>query len=212
MNNKNKVIKKISSLLGNKKRHNPPDFLIKIPNNKTNRIEALEETFIEEVKKLSGEVSKLKIDDISRAIENLIRSNEISKVVLWTDTKTKSYKVEEELSKLKIDIVYSQSNKMEIESCGLGITTCDYAISDTGTLVIMSTEKKSSLVSLLPPIHLVIVTLNDIVPNLESILNEIKANRNVVLISGPSRTADIELISTLGVHGPKKLIIWMINE
>lgn len=210
MKNKNKVIKKISDSLGNKKINNPADLLMNIPNNNTTGIGTLEETFIEEVKKLSGEVTKLKIEDIPRSIENLIRSNDIRKVVLWSDTKTRSYEIEERLSKLKIDIILSQSDKLEIESCDLGITTCDYAISDTGTIVIMSNEMKSSLVSLLPPIHLVLVTPNDIVPNLESILNRIKTYKNVVLISGPSRTADIELIATLGVHGPKKLIVWVI--
>ncbi len=97
-----------------------------------------------------------------------------------------------------------------IDRASAGITGATFAIAQSGTLVEIATNDAVRLVSSLPRTHIGIVRARDIVPRFEDAaprLREIfNANGNgctVSFISGPSRTGDIELKLTLGVHGPE---------
>jgi L-lactate dehydrogenase complex protein LldF len=94
-----------------------------------------------------------------------------------------------------------------------GLTGCAAAISDTGTLVLPSGIGRPLTASLLPDIHVAIIHAWQIVPSLEAALRseQIAASANAVLITGPSRTADIEMTLTIGVHGPKELIAYIVE-
>lgn len=95
----------------------------------------------------------------------------------------------------------------------VGITTADYALADTGTLVIASGGEQHRLISLLPPTHVCLLDPARVLPSLTHLLARLggrfgapeSAPKNVNCITGPSRTADIEQAITLGVHGPKSL-------
>ena len=93
----------------------------------------------------------------------------------------------------------------------LGIAEADYAISSTGTLVITGMAGRPNFLTLVPPASLVIVEVDRIIPNLATLFatmapEAISANR-MTLITGPSRTADIEKRIVLGIHGPKSLAV-----
>lgn len=95
------------------------------------------------------------------------------------------------------------------EACAtmpVGITSCDYALADTGTLVMLS---EARLVSLLPPMHIAVVPAGRILTGLDELLtilpNPAATTSSMVLITGPSRTADIEQILVRGVHGPGEI-------
>lgn len=94
--------------------------------------------------------------------------------------------------------------------CDVGITSCDWAIAETGTLVMRSRPGQERVASLLPPMHIAIVERRQIVPDLIDVVNHLTAAglealpSNVTLITGPSKTGDIELQLTTGVHGPGK--------
>ena len=94
-----------------------------------------------------------------------------------------------------------------------GVTTADYAIADTGTLVLVSGDEQHRLISLVPPLHICILKQSAILPNLAELMSRVgdgpysKDTPPLVMtfITGPSRTADIELTLTMGVHGPREL-------
>ena len=67
-------------------------------------------------------------------------------------------------------------------------------------------------VSLAPRIHLAIVRPEMLRPDMHQVFADGKDNNYLVFIAGPSRTTDIELTTTLGVHGPKELFVWMLEE
>jgi L-lactate dehydrogenase complex protein LldG len=98
----------------------------------------------------------------------------------------------------------------------IGITGVSYGIADTGTLVIGADREYNRLASLLPAVHLAIVRSDQLMPNLHSTLERISTsgqiNQAVTLITGPSRTADIELTLTIGVHGPKELQVVLLKS
>ncbi|HKR14003.1 MAG TPA: lactate utilization protein [Pyrinomonadaceae bacterium] len=97
----------------------------------------------------------------------------------------------------------------------VGITTAQAAIAETGTLVLDSAREHHRLVSLVPPVHVAIVDAATIFQTLGAALAFIHQNGNispaVTFITGPSRTADIELTLTIGVHGPQELYV-IVNE
>lgn len=94
----------------------------------------------------------------------------------------------------------------------IGISQMDWALADTGTLVQDSTAAERRLVSSLPEIHIAIIDANKILPDLSSLFAMIHAADTPYLafITGPSRTADIERVLTIGVHGPERLVIVVI--
>jgi L-lactate utilization protein LutC len=90
-----------------------------------------------------------------------------------------------------------------------GITSADYALADTGTLVMLSSGQEARMISLLPPAHIAVVPRGRILTGLDelfAILPDPSAQTSsMVLITGPSRTADIEQILVRGVHGPGEI-------
>jgi L-lactate utilization protein LutC len=97
----------------------------------------------------------------------------------------------------------------------IGITSADYALSDTGTLVMLASPAEARLVSLLPPAHLAVVPKERILTGLDELFtilpNPAAQTSSMVLITGPSRTADIEQILVRGVHGPGQLTVVVVG-
>ena len=93
----------------------------------------------------------------------------------------------------------------------VGVTGCAAAIAETGSLAMLSGAGMPRSASLLPPVHLAIVRRGDIRFSLGQFLAEraddIAAAACCYFITGPSRTADIELTLTLGVHGPGQVFV-----
>jgi len=92
-----------------------------------------------------------------------------------------------------------------------GFTGCRGAIAETGTLVLWPDAREPRLLSLVPPIHLVLLDAPAIRSTFAEILDEQGWSRdmptNALLVTGPSKSADIEQTLTYGVHGPKELIV-----
>jgi L-lactate dehydrogenase complex protein LldG len=103
----------------------------------------------------------------------------------------------------------------ELFSCDIGFTGAQYGIAETGTLVLDSASERHRVVSLVPPIHVAIVRADAILSTLGEALRELQMGTNdrsepspvITFVTGPSRTADIELTLAIGVHGPKELFV-----
>ena len=93
----------------------------------------------------------------------------------------------------------------------VGISTAQAAIADTGTLILDSACERHRLVSLVPPVHIAIINASAIVETLSDALTLLQKDKEispaVTFITGPSRTADIELTLAIGVHGPQELFV-----
>jgi L-lactate dehydrogenase complex protein LldG len=96
----------------------------------------------------------------------------------------------------------------------IGISQMDWGKADTGTLVQDATAVEKRLVSTLPLIHIALLATGKIFPDLPSLLTTIDPRQAAYIsfITGPSRTADIERVLTIGVHGPARLIIVAVDE
>ena len=105
-----------------------------------------------------------------------------------------------------------------MEASDIGVTGVDYAISETGTCVIIPRAGVSRLVSLLPPVHITLVERGQVLPSLDELFTLRRddfVNGNLGsymnLITGPSRSADIEYKLITGVHGPGEVHMVLIG-
>jgi len=96
------------------------------------------------------------------------------------------------------------------------ITSVRSAIADTGSLILWPTPQEPRLMSLIPPIHLAVLKVSTIHNTLlEALRQEVWHEgmpSNALLVSGPSKTADIEQTLVYGIHGPKQLVVFMLND
>jgi L-lactate utilization protein LutC len=87
-----------------------------------------------------------------------------------------------------------------------GITSADYALADTGSLVMLSSPREARMISLLPPAHIAVVPRDRLLTGLDELFTVLPkpadTSSSMVIITGPSRTADIEQFLVRGVHGP----------
>ncbi|MFO7911382.1 MAG: lactate utilization protein [Desulfotignum sp.] len=102
----------------------------------------------------------------------------------------------------------------------MGITAADYCVADTATIVMKTHPHQGRAVSLVPAVHVSVITLDQILTNLTELYAVLDDEKNtpekelthhMVFISGPSKTADIELTMVHGAHGPKEMHIFVIR-
>ncbi len=96
----------------------------------------------------------------------------------------------------------------------VGITDVYRAVAETGSIVIRESETHGRAVSLVPPIHFAIVKKSQILPDLIDLMADVAREgtaSGIVIITGPSKTADIEMNLVTGVHGPGEVVIFLID-
>ncbi len=107
-----------------------------------------------------------------------------------------------------------------IAAAGMGITGADYAIAETGSVIVLPRKGLSRLVSLVPPVHVALVRPDDLIESLDDLMlfRRLEYHRNygdmgsyLNFITGPSRTADIEQTIVVGVHGPKEVHLILLG-
>jgi L-lactate dehydrogenase complex protein LldG len=104
----------------------------------------------------------------------------------------------------------------EAAGAAIGITPVDYALADSGTLCLLAGKNQPRTASLLPPVHIAVLQPRQIIRGLDDLFSLLPADNRelssaVTLITGPSRTADIELTLVVGVHGPQQLHVILVE-
>ncbi len=106
--------------------------------------------------------------------------------------------------------------KKTVFKADAGITSTYGAIAETGALILWSSAEEPRQMSLVPPIHIAVLKADKIYNTFVEVMQQENwaggMPTNAFLISGPSKTADIELTLAFGVHGPKELIVLVIDN
>lgn len=166
---------------------------------------------IEEIQKLSGHAQMISPSQVAAALAELVRSYQVKRAVLWDTTLLQQLDLAARLTDLGVKVVPAHSDKQTLSECDLGITETDFALPETGTLGLLSNAEQARLVSLLPRLHLAIMRPTALRADLHQVFAEARAHAYLILISGPSRTSDIEMTPTLGVHGPRDVHVWVLD-
>mgnify|MGYP006339583305 FL=1 len=105
------------------------------------------------------------------------------------------------LREANIEFTHTPDDKILV-----GVTNAICGLADTGSVL----EADGALhASLLPEIHIAVLKSSNILPSLSDAMKFVKDNNAAVFITGPSRTADIEMTLTIGVHGPKEIHVFV---
>ena len=115
----------------------------------------------------------------------------------------------EEIAGLKFEVTRERA-----ADARFGISQMEWALADTGSLVQNSTAIEQRLVSSLSTIHIALVPTSGILPDMPALLSRVNPRESayIAMITGASRTADIERVLTIGVHGPERLVIVFVDE
>ena len=103
------------------------------------------------------------------------------------------------------------------DSIDAGLTGCAAAIADTGTLVLRPGPAEPRTLSLVPPVHVALLRASDLYASLPAAIASLDLPAtglptNLVLVTGPSKTADIQQVLAYGAHGPKELVVVLVND
>ena len=114
------------------------------------------------------------------------------------------------------DPVFNRNRAIEAD---IGVTGVDFAIAETGTCVVSASNEVGRLVSLAPPLYVAVVKKGQVLPSLDELFSMQRKkfldgtqNSYTSLISGPSRSADIEYTLVTGVHGPGEVHLLLVEE
>ena len=188
---------------------------------------ALLDRFTEELETLNGEV--FVVPDERRACDKvleLLRAHEATAVLAWDFQYIPAAGLEQKLRDAGIEIHLPdihqeerQDSLTKLAEVSVGLTGADAAAATTATLIVSTGPGKGRIPTVLPPVHLVVLRQDQILPRLEDWVAAqqadghagISAVSNLCFISGPSRTADIEKNLVLGMHGPGQLQVVVIS-
>ena len=157
---------------------------------------------------------------------DLLAQYQAKRVLLWQHEVIDALRLESALSDTGIEFFdYEQLHTMDADearsaymAAEVGITSCDIAIAETGSLVVCSKPGQERIASLVTPVHIAIVTRAQIVPDLFDAFVQLDRlgfddiPSNISIITGPSKTGDIELTLTTGVHGPGKWHVVIMDQ
>jgi len=154
-------------------------------------------------------------------IEAVCKAREAKRIVGWQAQVIADVGLRERLQERGVEFL-SETNGREFirtaEAADIGISGVDYALADTGTLVLLACKGQARSISLLPPVHIALVRprqilsgLSDLFPILRADAKSSDLSSAITFVTGPSRTADIELTLVVGVHGPQQLHVLLLE-
>lgn len=187
--------------------------------------------FIAELSKLEGRAYRCADDGQAiETIRSLLQERQATAVIAWELDLIGLPGLAELLADLGISIADSQvahtgderANRLQaLEPIPVCISGAECGIAESGSFIVLSGNGRGRLASLLAPAHIAVLRAAQLFRGLGEALSFIQqqygsnlfaARSNLTVITGPSRTADIELTLTLGVHGPRELHVVLIEE
>ncbi len=165
-------------------------------------------------------------DEASDYIASLAFERNLNHIVVSDQESTGRLKLgkanlppESEITVVKPDDQDPSFNRQRAIGADIGVTGVDYAIAETGTCVVSASNEVGRLVSLAPPMYIAVVGKGQVLPSLDELFTlqrkdfvDGNANSYTSLISGPSRSADIEYTLVTGVHGPGEVHLLLVEE
>ena len=165
------------------------------------------ERFEAELTALGGTLTICREDQLVQGVLEALRSQGIESVQAWDDAQLPPGLLDG-LRAAGVDI--RQAPDPQIQA---GLTGVLAGIAETGSLVITSGAGRPLTASLLPEVHIAVLRAGDLRASLPEALTlpQVREASCTVLVSGPSRTADIEMTLTIGVHGPREVHVFYVS-
>ena len=179
-------------------------------------------------------------DSVTDAIVDLVRNKapewgDQKSIAVWQHPLIESLNLSDALSDQNVPVCVTELKNTETEKISdererlrrriidayIGVTSADYCMADTATLVMRTRPGQARSVSLVPSIHIAVIGLDQIIADLKELYALLKwdtATQNegltncMTFISGPSKTADVEATMVHGAHGPREMYVYVIAD
>jgi L-lactate dehydrogenase complex protein LldG len=158
--------------------------------------------FVEELKKVNGNVIQTTKDELTTKIIGFLQSRGVGRVHLEPNVLD-----EETLSTAGISVSHEADPAIRV-----GVTRAICGVADTGSILETDGEGGKLQASLLTEVHLAVLKKSEIYPSLSDAIHLVQNSKSAVFVTGPSRTADIEMTLTIGVHGPGELHVLLVDD
>ncbi len=168
--------------------------------------------FASELSALGGELVECTAGELAPRLLQLLREQGIEQLLAWDEAWLPPGLLDK-LTEAGIQLIHPDAESITAASqVRAGLTGALAGIASTGSLVLTGGPGRPLTASLLPGLHIAILREDDIVEELSQVISrpEVKDAPAAMVISGPSRTADIEMALTIGVHGPGELYVFCI--
>ncbi len=162
----------------------------------------LVEQFVEELIKVSGQVTRTNSNELTNKIIELLHTKGIDHIHLEPNVLDKSV-----LEQAGITVSHTPDAALRA-----GVTKAVCGLADTGSVLIVDGEGYPLQASLLPEIHIAVLHASDILPTLDNAIHLTHGPKAAIFITGPSRTGDIEMSHTIGVHGPGEVHVFLVHQ
>lgn len=196
------------------------------PGQAPDHLDPVEEMEIQ-VTHLGGEFHRIVETDLPGKIDSLLTDLGVQRVLIWDAMGNPALeRVITFLRRGGYDLIHPRVPKDELgdrletnaslAEAGAGLTGAAAAFARTGTLVLPQGPGQAAITSLLPPLHIAILYAEDVYSDMTAWIEEegkqlLESTSSTLFVSGPSRTGDIEMALTLGVHGPGRLVIFCLH-
>jgi L-lactate dehydrogenase complex protein LldG len=174
----------------------------------------LPELFAKQVKANKMGASLLNVEALAGNIVQFLKTREVKKVALPISPLLERTGVTAALRAAGFDVrTWDQITLDELYDFDCAVTDVFRAVAETGSLVIRGTPEHGRALTLVPDLHVAVVEPVNIVPDLMDLFQQMTVERpdNLTLISGPSKTSDIELKLVTGVHGPGEVQVFILH-
>jgi len=163
--------------------------------------------FRRELEALEGVFTECQPGDLGEKIWSVLQEHHVERLITWEES---------HLPVGLLDFLRDKGIQCIQEpdaSVAAGLTGALAGVAESATLVLPGGAGRPLTASLLPSLHIAVIQAKDIYPDMTPVLKlpELRQASASALISGPSRTADIEMALTLGVHGPKEVYVFCVN-
>ncbi len=174
------------------------------------------ERFQTMLESVHGEVHRIMKNQLGKKLRQLLQQKEVKRLLCSAKFPQATYAELDGIECLHYDRHISEWKEELFNSVDASITTTLCGIAQTGTLVLWPDREEPRLASLVPPIHIAVVETDTIVETFAEAIDKGNWSQgmptNALLISGPSKTADIEQILAYGIHGPKQLVVLILDN
>jgi L-lactate dehydrogenase complex protein LldG len=126
--------------------------------------------------------------------------------------------VEPDICKLLGEAVTVSGDEQELAACDVSVTGCEFLVARTGSIVMSAAQASGRNTSVYAPVHICIAFTNQLVYDIKNAIEGMKGKYKraipslITFATGPSRTADIEKTLVVGVHGPKEVYVFLVEE
>jgi L-lactate dehydrogenase complex protein LldG len=175
--------------------------------------------FAERAASVGTEVHAGSRTDSCALIERLLSTGRAHQVALDAEVSARRAELVVWLGRADFEVVASDADAHTLAQVDAGISWAAFGVAETGSVALAAPTVRDRLVSMLPPLHLVLLPQSALLPDLDAAAGRLRAwvldrvqQPYVSLVTGASRTSDIERVLTIGVHGPREQHVILLSD